>query len=189
MVTFASIECRLDVLTQKWRIDKIEQIETTDDIVVFPQRLACLVFSCVGIEFVDNKTLCRRFECQRDKNALQVLPFFHNQLSIEFADGFQEDVAVLRGVLEAIERCAQFLLDGFIARRKLVSEEMQQREIDLIGSMSVGGMDLWVNVRGIIEEQIEDKVALMIVGTDQLGVHWDMIGHQGIGHEPLCEAK
>jgi hypothetical protein len=50
-------------------------------------------------------------------------------------------------------------------------------------------MHLRVNVRGIVEEQIEDKLALMIVGTDQIGVHRDMIGNQGVGHHPLVEAK
>lgn len=50
-------------------------------------------------------------------------------------------------------------------------------------------MHLWVNVRGVVEEQIEDKLALMIVGTDHLGVHRDMIGNQSISHYPLVEAK
>src|SRR5712691_5617060 len=71
----------------------------------------------------------RGFERQRDENALQVLPFFHDQIGIEFAYGFQEDVAILSRMLEAIERRAQFLLDTFIARRELIAEEMQQRKI------------------------------------------------------------
>jgi len=50
-------------------------------------------------------------------------------------------------------------------------------------------MNLWVDIRGIVEEQIEDKLALMIVGTDQIGVHRDMIGNQGIGYHTLVEAK
>ena len=99
--------------------------------------------------------------------------------------GVQEDIAILTRVLEAIERRAKFLLNGFIARRKLIPEEMEQRKIHLVGSVRVSGMNLWVNVRGIVEEQIEDKLALMIVGTDQIGVHRDMISNQGIGHHPL----
>ena len=61
MVTFAPIERSLDVLAQKWRIYKIEQIEAADDIVVFPKSLASLVFSSIGIEFVDDDTLRRGF--------------------------------------------------------------------------------------------------------------------------------
>ena len=129
MIAFAPIERSLDVLAQTWRVYKIEQIETANDIVVFPQRLARLVFSSIGVEFVDNDTLRRGFERQRDENALQVLPFFHDQLGIEFAYGFQEDIAILMGVLEAIERRAKFLLDGFIAWRELIPEEMQQSKI------------------------------------------------------------
>lgn len=64
---------------------------------------------------MDDDTLGRGFERQRDENALQVLPFFHDQTGIEFAYGFQEDIAILIGVFEAIERRTQFLLDGFIA--------------------------------------------------------------------------
>ena len=91
--------------------------------------------------------------------------------------------------VEAIERRPQFLLDGFIARRELIAEEMEQRKIHLIGPVRVSGMHLRVNVRGIVEEQIEDKLALMIVGTDHLGVYRDMIGNQGIGHYSLVETK
>ena len=124
MVAFAPIERSLDVLAQKWRVYKIEQIEAAHDIVVFPQSLARLVFSSIGVEFVDDDTLRRGFERQRDENALQVLPFFHDQIGIEFAYGFQKDIAILIGVLEAIERRAKFLLDAFIARRELIAEEM-----------------------------------------------------------------
>ena len=108
---------------------------------------------------------------------------------MEFAYRFQEDVAILIGVLEAIERRAKFLLDAFIARRELIAEEMQQSKIHLVGPVGVSGMHLRVNVRGIVEEQIEDKLAFMIVGTDHIGVHWDMISNQGIGHYPFIEAK
>ena len=138
---------------------------------------------------MDDDTLRRGFQRQRDENSLQVFPFFYDQIGSEFADWFQEDVAILIGVLEAIEGRAKFLLDGFIARRELIAEEMEQRKIHLIGPVGVSGMHLRVNVRGIVEEQIENKLALMIVGTDHLGVHWDMISNQGIGHYPFIETK
>ena len=76
-----------------------------------------------------------------------------------------------------------------IAWRELIAEEMEQSKIHLVCPVRVSGMNLWVNVRGIVEEQIEDKLALMIVGTDHIGVHRDMIGNQGIGHHPFFEAK
>ena len=41
---------------------------------------------------------------------------------MEFSYWFQEDVAILIGVLETIERRAKFLLDAFIARRELIAE-------------------------------------------------------------------
>src|SRR6266699_4604462 len=108
---------------------------------------------------------------------------------MEFAYGFQEDLAILSRVFEAIERRAEFLLDGFIARCELIPEDVQQRKIHLVGPGRVRGMHLRMNVRGIVEEQIEDKLALMIVSTDQLGVDRDMVGNQGIRHHPLVEAK
>ena len=72
---------------------------------------------------------------------------------------------------------------------ELVAEQMQQGKIHLVGPVRISGMYLRVNVRGIVEEQIEDKLALMIVGTDHLGVCRDMIGNQGVGHHSLVEAK
>ena len=185
MVTFAPIERTLDVLAQQWRVDKVEQVEAADDIVVFPKGLASLVFPSIGVEFVDDDTLSRGFQRQRDENSLQVIPFFHDQIGIEFAYWFQNDVAIMIGVLEAIERRAKFLLDLFIARCELITEDMQQSKIHLVCPVSVSGMNLRVNVRGIVEEQIEDKLALMIVGTDHIGVHRDMIGNQSIGHHTL----
>src|SRR6266571_1764772 len=96
---------------------------------------------------------------------------------LSFRTGFK-DIAILIGVLEAIERRAKFLLDCFIARRELIPKHMQQSKIHLVCPERVSGMHLRVNVRGIVEEQIEDKLALMIVGTDQISVHRDMIGNQ-----------
>ncbi len=69
-------------------------------------------------------------------------------------------------MLEAIERRAKFLLDGFIARRELIPEDMQQRKIHLIGPVRVSGMNLWVDIRGIVEEQIEDKLAPLARGSE-----------------------
>lgn len=74
---------------------------------------------------MDNDALRGGFERQRDEDALQVLPLFYNQIRIEFADGFQKDVTILRRMLKAIERRTQFLLDGFITRRELIAEQMQ----------------------------------------------------------------
>ena len=66
---------------------------------------------------------------------------------------------------------------------------MQQGKIDLVGAMRIGRMDIWLDVGGIVEQEIEDVVALMFVGADDLGIDGDMIGHHGIGDDAFFEAE
>jgi hypothetical protein len=57
-------------------------------------------------------------------------------------------------VLEAVQR-SHFAADVFVARRELVAEGRQDREIDFVGAMRVGRMDARLDVRGVVVQQVE----------------------------------
>src|SRR5690348_3737353 len=51
----------------------------------------------------------------------------------------------------------------------LRAEGMEQRKVDLVGAMGICGMHLGPERRGVVEEQIEHVVALVLVGADDTG--------------------
>ena len=59
-------------------------------------------------------------------------------------------------MLEAVQR-SHFAADVFVARRELVTEERQDREIDFVGAVRVGRMDARLDVGGIVVQQIEHE--------------------------------
>ena len=48
----------------------------------------------------------------------------------------------------------------------MVTEERQDREIDFVGAVRVGRMDARLDVGGIVVQQIEHVMALVLVGAD-----------------------
>ncbi len=61
-----------------------------------------------------------------------------NEVLIDFADGIEMQVSILAGVLESIQPRTNPVEDVLVAWRKLIAKEMQNRKINLVGSMSIG---------------------------------------------------
>ena len=86
---------------------------------------------------------------------------------MQFADGLeQHGVVILARVLEAIQRGADRIVDIPVARRELIAEHAEDREIDRVGAVRIGGMHVGLDVGGIVEQEIEHIVALMLVGAN-----------------------
>ena len=45
-----------------------------------------------------------------------------------------------------------------VTRRELVSIDKQEDEIQLIGAVGVRGMACWVDVRGVVVQDVEDEM-------------------------------
>ena len=108
---------------------------------------------------------------------------------LSFRMGLSSTVPILRWVLESHRGPPDFRLDIPVARRELIAKDMEERKIDLVGAVRIRGMDVRLDVGGIVEQEIEHIVALMFVGADDLGIDRDMIGHQGVGHDAFFEAE
>jgi hypothetical protein len=54
--------------------------------------------------------------------------------------------------------------------RELVSEQMQQGEIDLIGTVRIGRMNLRLDVRRVVEQDVEHVMAFVLVCSDDVGI-------------------
>lgn len=82
------------------------------------------------------------------------------------------------------------LLDVFIARGKLAAEEeMEEREVHFIDSVGVRGVYFRVDVGRIVREDVEDVVALVLVGADDPDADRHGVGDQGVGDDTLLEAE
>src|SRR5262252_6562030 len=66
---------------------------------------------------------------------------------------------------------------------------MEEGKIDLVGAVRIRRMDGWVDVRGIVEQEVEHIMTLMLVRPDDLGIDRDMVRHHGVGHDTLLEAE
>lgn len=76
-----------------------------------------------------------------------------------------------------------------IARGKLVTECVQNPKIDLIGAMRIGRVPFRLNVGSIIEQQVEHVMALMLMGSNNLGVDRHVVGDQGISAHAFLQSK
>lgn len=50
-------------------------------------------------------------------------------------------------------------------------------------------MDGWLNLCYIVEQKVKDKVAFMLVCSDNPGINWDMIGYQSIRDHAFFKPK
>ena len=90
---------------------------------------------------------------------------------------------------ETIEGGSDLVRQILVARRELIAEEVEDGEVDLIGAVGIGGVNLRLDVGGVVEEQVEDVVALMLIGANDAGIDRDVVGHQGVGDDALLQTE
>src|SRR5579859_2804694 len=144
----------------------------------------------MGTEFADNDTLGSSFKGQRDHDALEIIPFIDNQTILNLANGTDRPISrILTGTLEAIEAVGDGLKNILVARSELVAEAIQNREVDLVGAMRIGGMNGGLKIAAVIVEDVKDIVALMLICANNPGRDGDMVGNQGVGHHAFLQAE
>jgi hypothetical protein len=63
-------------------------------------------------------------------------------------------------VLEAVKRGANGIIEIPVAGCKLITEQVQDGEVDGVRTMSIGRMDFGLDVTGIIKQDVKDIMAL-----------------------------
>ena len=106
-------------------------------------------------------TLGRRFEGQGDEDPLHILPFLHGEAGVDVPNGLEQHVSILARMLEALEGGVDLLVEILVARRELAAKHVEEGKSDLVGAVCIGGMHVRLDVRGIVQQQIEHIVALM----------------------------
>jgi hypothetical protein len=106
-------------------------------------------------------TLGRRFEGQGDEDPLHFLPFLHDEAGVDVPNGLEQHVSILAWMLEALEGGVELLVEIPVARRELAAKHVEEGKSDLVGAVCIGGMHVRLDVRGIVQQQIEHIVALM----------------------------
>jgi hypothetical protein len=84
-------------------------------------------------------------------------------------------------------READFIVQILVAGRELVSEQMQQGEIDLIDTVRIGRMNL--DVRRVVEQDVEHVLAFVLVCSDDVGIDRDVVGDQSIGNDSFLKTE
>ena len=79
------------------------------------------------------------------------------------------------------DQCIHLFVQIPVAGRERVAEHHQDPEVNLVGTVGVGRMSLRPDLRHVVVEQVEDEMALMLVGADDFSVDRDVVGDQCIG--------
>lgn len=86
MIALAPIQSALYVATEGQQVDEIEQIDATDDIVIFPECPFGAIPTGIRTQLTDDHILGRRLQGKRQDNSLGILPFVDDQGFTNFAN-------------------------------------------------------------------------------------------------------
>jgi len=162
VVILPAVQGPLDVLTQRWGVDVLQEVEAADDVVVFPEGTPGLVLAGIRVELSHDDALGRRLEGQGDEDPLQVLPLLDDQMRVDLADGLEHQVRVLARVLEAVERGPDLVIEVPVPRRELIAKDVEEGEVDLVGAMGISRVHVRLNLGAVVEQEIEHVMALML---------------------------
>src|SRR5277367_1635291 len=112
------------------------------DAVILPERLLGAIVAGMRTQLADDGALRGFLTRQRYEDAAAFIPFPDNGSFLYFSDRFDNHIAVTAWMLEGGKGRTDFITNILIAGRKLVAENMKQREVNLIGAVSVGGMNI-----------------------------------------------
>ncbi len=134
------------------------------------------------LHLTDDHILGRCLQGERQHNSLGIFPFVDDQGLTNFANWLEQPIIImLTRMLKAIGRRMHLIVKLVFARCKLVTKEMQQRKVYLIGAMGVRRMNSRLHVGRIIVKNVENIVAIMLVGADDASIKRHMIGDQCVG--------
>lgn len=188
MIGFAAIQRLLDVLPQTDIVDIVEDVKSPAQAIKFPQCFLGLVLADKGIELADQGRLGHILLREGSHEALNVRPLPDDQPLEHLAGGFNEIVSVVTGRMEA-NQCIHLFMQIPVAGCELVAKHHQDPEVNLVGSMGVSRMSLRPNLRHVVVEQVEDEMALVLVGTDDFSVDRDVVSDQCVGGDTFLETE
>lgn len=122
MIIFAAIQGLMNILAERRRVNIIEQIYASDDVIVLPKGLFGLIGAVVRSKFSGDDILRGCLVRQRQNYAGNIFPFLNDKFLIEFADWFYSIISIMAGMFETVKRLGDSIVNVFEARRKLVTE-------------------------------------------------------------------
>ena len=190
VVTFSPIERPVDVLSEHRAIDVIQQMQTFNDMVIFPDGAFRFVFARVRAEFPDDDPLGGRLPVERDHDAPDVFPFLHDELLVDLSDGPQEPVLiVLCRMLKSIERRSDLFPDVLVPRSELVAGDIQDGKVYGVDPVRIRRVDLRNDIGRVAFEEVVQVTTFVFVRADDLRVRRQVVDHQVIGDNALPEAE
>ena len=88
VVILTPVQDTLNIPTQGGRVDIVQEVQTLNDVVIFPKGAFSFVFAGIGTEFTYDNTLGCGFKSQGDHNPLNIVPLFTNEVSVDLSDWF-----------------------------------------------------------------------------------------------------
>ena len=90
---------------------------------------------------------------------------------------------------KSVKHLVHFVVEITIAWGKLVAKEVQYAKVHLVGAMGICRMHGRLNIGWVVVEQVKNIMALMLIGANDSRANRDVIGDQGISHNPFHQAE
>src|SRR5262249_39048736 len=151
VVVFAPVQGFLDVLPQGRVINIVDQVKAAVNAIVFPKGALGSAIARLCVHLAHDRALGGFLQSQGHEDGLALIPFSDNKVLPDLPNGLDDRVAVAAWMMEGDKRVTHFVIYILVAWSKpTAAKHMQQREVQVIGAVRVGGMNLRLNVRAVV---------------------------------------
>ena len=188
MVGFDAVLRAMDIALQLRVAKVIERVDAADQLVEFEDRLVGSGCAGAGRTACGSACLAHFLEPKRGDDPIDI-GFLSTIIARSiWPAGCSRHVLVLRDVVAAVQ-VPQLSLETGESWRELQPEPVHDAEIRLVDAVHVAGDHGRHDVRGIVVADVENVVALVLMGADQFRLERHMVGEQRVGDDALAGAE
>ena len=178
----------MDVTLQLRAADVLQRVETAHELVVFKDGLAGAVLGREQTQLVDQCGLAGFLERQGSDDAVEGIELADDQAPVDLPGRLEEERGIAADVVST-EEMGNLRLEAGEARGGLHAEPVEDGEVGLVDAVHVAGDDGRPDLRAVAIADIEEVLALMLVGADQQGFERHVVGEQAIGDDASACAE
>lgn len=177
-------------ITLKLRVAQVAQrVDRADQLVILEKGLTRAVVSRQGANFAHQHTLAHFLEPQGGSNVIQIGSFSGNQMTVDLPHRLNKEISIpllVRATVEVLQLGMQI----GESRCQVHAESVQDGKVGHVDAVHVAGDCGRLDVAGVVVADVKHPVALMLVGSQHLGLQSHMVvGQQGIGDNATVLTK
>ena len=179
VVSFSPVQDPLHHLPEQQDVHIFQEIDGPEDAVQLPHGAFRSVLPHVGTQLSNDHALRGDLEPQGHQDFLDVGPLGDDELRAHSLGRPQQEVLVFLEILKAVETF-RLSADIPVPGSELVAESVENQEIDAVGPVGIDGVPTGLYFGRVVVQDVEDEVAFVGIGPDDLGIDGHIVRHQGV---------